>query len=211
MEQRNQEGSPLSVEDKRALQIIKDTTTFVDGQYEIGLLWKCDNPQLPNNRSLADKRAESLRRRLTKKGNEELAVKYRDVMNEYIIKGYAHRLTPEEAAQASSITWYLPHHPVVNPHKPGKLRIVFDAAAEFEGTSLNKNLVQRPDMSNSLIGVLLRFRQGNIGLAADVQSMFHQVRVREQDQDALRFLWWTSSYNDPPDVYAMNVHIFGAA
>lgn len=61
-------------------------------------------------------------------------------MNEYIIKGDAYRLTPEEAAQTSSITWYLPHHPVVNPHKPGKLRIVFDAAAEFEGTSLNKTL-----------------------------------------------------------------------
>ena len=71
--------------------------------------------------------------------------------------------------------------------------------------------MQQPDMTNSLIGVLLRFRQGNIGLTADVQSMFHQVRVREHDQDALRFLWWTGGYNDPTDVYAMNVHIFGAA
>lgn len=68
----------------------------------------------------------------------------------------------------SPITWYLPHHPVISPNKPGKLRIVFDAAAEFEGTSLNKNLVQGPDMTNSLIGVLLRFRQGNIGLAGDI-------------------------------------------
>ena len=41
--------------------------------------------------------------------------------------------------------------------------------------------------------------------------MFHQVRVRKQDQDTLRFLWWTDSYDDPPDVYAMNVHIFGEA
>ena len=64
------------------MQIIKNTTTFVDGHYEIGLLWNCDNPQLPNNRSLADKRPESLRRRLTKTGNEELAAKYRDVMND---------------------------------------------------------------------------------------------------------------------------------
>ena len=205
-----QGGKPLSVEDKRALQTIKDTTTFVDGHYEVGLLWKCDNPQLPDNRPLADKRAESLRRRLTKQGNEELAAKYREVMNDYITKGYAHRLTPEEAARGSSITWYLPHHPVTNPHKPGKLRIVFDAAAEYEGTSLNKNLVQGPDTTNGLIGVLLRFRQGSIGLAADVQSMFHQVRVRKQDQDALRFLWWSDSYDEPPDVYAMNVHIFGA-
>ena len=80
-------GKPLSVEDKRALQIIKDTTTFVHGHYEISLLWKCDNQQLPHNRSLADKRAESLRRRLTNKGNEELAAKHRDVMNDYIING----------------------------------------------------------------------------------------------------------------------------
>lgn len=69
-------GKPLSVEDKRALQIIRDTTTFVDGHYEIGLLWKCDNPQLPNNRSLADKRAESLRRRLSKKENGVCGTSY---------------------------------------------------------------------------------------------------------------------------------------
>lgn len=183
---------------------------FVDGHYEVGLLWKCDNPQLPDNRPLADKSAELHRRCLTKQGNEELAAKYQEVINDYITKGYAHRLTPEEAARRSSITWYLPHHPLTNPHKPGKLRIVVDAAAEYEGTSLNKNLVQGPDTTNSLIGVLLPFRQGSIGLAADVQSMFHQVRVRKQDQDALRFLWWTNSYDEPPDVYAMNVHIFGA-
>ena len=66
-------------------------------------------------------------------------------------------------------------------------------------------------MTKSLIGVLRRFRQGNIGLAGDVQSMFHQVSGREQDQDALRFLWWAGSYDDSPGVYAMNVHIFGAA
>ena len=77
---------------------------------------------------------------------------------------------------------------MTNPNKPGKLRIVFDAAAEFAGTSLNKNLLQGPDMTNSLVGVLLRFRQGRVGLAADVEAMFHQVRARKKDQDALRFL-----------------------
>lgn len=71
---------------------------FVDGHYEVGLLWKCDNPQLPDNRPLADKSAELHRRCLTKQGNEELAAKYQEVINDYITKGYAHRLTPEEAA-----------------------------------------------------------------------------------------------------------------
>ena len=101
-------------------------------------------------------------------------------MTEYISKGYARKLTPEEAAKESSCTWYLPHHPVTNPNKPGRLRIVFDAAAEFGGMSLNKNLIQGPDMTNSLVGVLLRFRQGRVGLAADVEAMFHQVRVERK-------------------------------
>ena len=46
--------------------------------------------------------------------------------------GHARKLTQEEAEQRSSKTWYkmyLPQHPVVNPHKPDKLHVVFDAAA----------------------------------------------------------------------------------
>ena len=95
----------------------------------------------------------------------------------------------------------------MNPNKPGKVRIVFDAAAECEGTSLNKNLLHGPDYTNSLVGVLLRFREDNTALVADIESMFHQVKVREEDQDSLRFLWWTESTTDSPEEYVMTVHI----
>ena len=40
--------------------------------------------------------------------------------------------------------------------------------------------------------------------------MFYQVRVRKEDKDALRFLWLSDNYSEPPDVYVMEVHIFGA-
>lgn len=139
-----------------------------------------------------------------------MAAKFCQVVGEYISKGYACKLTPEQAKSGrNDITWYLPHHPVLIPNKPGKLRIVFNAVAEYKGTSLNKNLIQGPDMKSSLFGALLRFRQGNVGLAADVEAVFHQVCVQEQDQDALHFLWLTDSFDDPPDVYVMEVHIFG--
>ena len=88
---------------------------------------------------------------------------------------------------------------------------MFDAAAESNGTSLNQNLLQGPDCPNSLIGVLLRFRQENTAVVVDIESMFHQVKVREEDQDNLRFLWWKGSTDDPPEEYVMTVHIFGAA
>ena len=102
-------------------------------------------------------------------------------------------------------------HPVDKPHKPGQIRVVKDAAAEYQGTSLNKHLLTGPDLLSSLVGNLMRFRTGKVGLAADIEAMYHQVRVPQQDADSLRFLWKEDITKEgPPDVYQMLVHIFGA-
>ena len=70
----------------------------------------------------------------------------------------------------------MPHHGVYHPRKK-KPRVVFDCAATFGGTSLNKELLQGPDLTNTLLGVLLRFRQGPIAFMTGIEGMFHQVRV----------------------------------
>ena len=88
--------------------------------------------------------------------------------------------------------------------------MAFDAATRFKGVSLNDQLYQGPDLANSLIGVLIRFREEEIAFTADLEAMFHQVKVLPKDANALRFLWWSGSLNDPPDEYQMLVHIFGA-
>jgi len=56
----------------------------------------------------------------------------------------------------------------------------------------------------------LRFRQENTALVADIESMFHQVKVREEDQHSLRFLWWDTSTTNPLEEYVVTVHIIGA-
>ena len=53
-----------------------------DGHYETGLLWKADDIVLPDNRKLAEKRLESLKRRLQKEPS--LEQKYRSVMDDYL-------------------------------------------------------------------------------------------------------------------------------
>ena len=108
--------------------------------------------------------------------------------------------------------WYIPHHGIYHPHKPGKIRIVFDCSARYQGKSLNDLLLSGPDLTNNLFGVLLRFRQERIALMADIESMFYQVRVADADCAYLRFLWWPEgSLEEELVEYQMDVHLFGAA
>lgn len=87
-------------------------------------------------------------------------VRYTTNMNEYLSKGHAAKLTSGELLPTEEkFVWYLPHHPVFHPRKPGKVRVVFDCAANFLGVSLNDMLLQGPDLNNNLIGVLMRFRK----------------------------------------------------
>lgn len=69
--------------------------------------------------------------------------------------------------------------------KTNPLRIVFDCAVAFGGTSLNKEVLQGPDSTNNLVGVLLRFREEQVAVMGDIEGMFHQVRVSPKHRDAL--------------------------
>ncbi|XP_030828101.1 uncharacterized protein LOC115919169 [Strongylocentrotus purpuratus] len=194
-----------SVEDKRARKTMDETVGMVDGHYQVGLPWRKYPPSLPNNKKMAESRLQSLKKRL---GNDKiLHTQYMTTMEGYITKGFAQEVN----GQGDEVVWYLPHHPVRHPMKPNKVRIVFDCAAKFCNGSLNDQLLSGPDFTNSLVGVLLRFRQERIALVADIEGMFHQVRVTPRDAGALRFLWWDNGDLDKtPKEYQMLVHLFGA-
>ena len=99
------------------------------------------------------------------------------------------------------------HH----PKKPDQIRVVFDCSAVFEDQSLNKLLLQGPDLMNSLIGVLLRFRKEYVAVTCDIEQMFHSFYVSPEHRDYLRFLWFKESDLASPIVECrMNVHLFGA-
>ncbi len=132
-------------------------------------------------------------------------------MENVIRKGYAEKVPPLKDEANEQKVWYIPHHGVYHPKKPTKIRVVFDCSAEFKNQSLNKHLLQGPDLTNRLVGVLCRFRQEPIALMCDIESMFYQVRVSEEFRDLLRFLWWEhGDTTKPPTEFRMTVHLFGA-
>ncbi|CAG2250996.1 unnamed protein product [Mytilus edulis] len=207
LDQPSTEKVCMSLEDKRALKTMESTIAYEDGHYKLGLPWRDENVKLPNNLPLAHARLNQLHRKLSH--DPKLHEMYTATVSDYIQKGYAKEVT--DVSNESSHIWYLPHHPVTNEHKPGKVRVVFDCAAKFKDVSLNSRLLQGPDFMNSLVGVLMRFRQDHIALAADIEAMFHQVRVKDDDCDALRFLWWPNgNLKVQPKCYQMQVHLFGA-
>ncbi|XP_018645801.1 hypothetical protein Smp_177900 [Schistosoma mansoni] len=195
----------MSVEDRIALSAISNSVQRLNGHYQIALPWRHEH-KLPNNKKLAERRLSCLKGRLIR--NTKLLQDYTSAMTQYIERDYAERVNDNHL---DGRIWYLPHHPVFHPKKPNKLRTVFDCAAQYAGTSLNKNLYSGPDLVNNLVDVFTRFRQRPIGLTADIEAMFHQVVVPARDRDALRFLWWPGGdLEREPEVYRMKVRLFGA-
>ena len=198
----------LSVEDERAVDAAEKSLRLDDGHMCIGLPWKDNGLRGLCNRSMAVRRLACLSRRF--QNDQDFKEKYSAVISRYIHKGWAVKTQPV-SDHSAQLEWYLPHHAVFNPKKPGKLRVVFDCAAKFQGDSLNGHLLQGPNMVSNLVEILLRFRQGPVALSADIEDMFLQVKVPEEDQGALKFLWWPDG--DPSNTveqYCLTVHPFGA-
>ena len=103
--------------------------------------------------------------------------------------------------------WYLTHHGVYHKKKK-KIRVVFNCSLKYKGRSLNDELLQGPDLSNNLIGVLIRFREEEFAVTGDIEKMFYQVSVPPQQRKFLRFIWLDGAGNEK--VYQMKVHVFGA-
>lgn len=57
--------------------------------------------------------------------------------------------------------------------------------------SLNDCLEKRPNLIELVASVLLRFREGKIGIVSDIRKAFLQVSIDPRDRDFLRFLWLT--------------------
>lgn len=198
-----------STVDTRARSLLASTTRRISNErFETGLLWKTDDVKLPNSFAMAFNRLRSVEAKMRR--DPAYAAQYESQILSYVKKGYARKLSVEEANANHDRIWYLPHFSVKNPNKPNKFRLVFDAAAVANGVSLNTALLSGPDDNVPLTRILFQFRLGIVGVCADIREMFHQIRIRESDQQSQRFLWRNNDADARPDTYIMEVMTFGS-
>ncbi|XP_062542456.1 uncharacterized protein LOC134210423 [Armigeres subalbatus] len=166
-----------SVDDNRAIDIAKNSIKKVGERSSLGTALR--------NLECVEKRLQ--RQNLTKQYNE--------IIRSYQEKGYVTQIPWQQVDWNNRKLWFLPHFPVLNVHKPGKIRMVFNSAAKSNGKCLNDYLLSGPPSGIMIFGILGRFRKYPVAVGADVSEMFHKVFVREQDSWSQCFL----HRNDPSE------------
>ena len=152
-----------------------------DGHYKMTLPLQSDCHSLPFNCQLAVKRWNQLLARFRK--NPKFLEDYQALMTE-IIELCAEKTNKTNKPRCTKLC--ASHWGVSPPEK----RVVFDCLAQYEGVSLNNHLLQGPDQTNTLLGILCRFREESVAFMTDIKSMFHQFTLSEGHRDFLAFLWW---------------------
>lgn len=106
--------------------------------------------------------------------------------------------------------YYMPHHAVTKQSShTTKVRVVFDASAKTSNdVSLNDVLRVGPTIQENLFSHLIRFRTYDYVVSADVEKMYRQVLVHEEDRQYQRILW---RKGDKIKTFELNTLTFGVS
>lgn len=172
-------------------------------KFEASIPWKGEKPNLPMNRS-----AVILRQRrslhpsyLKRKGCTLNEIK--EIIDDYEVKTYIKKVTSD-----SLETFYLPFFPVVDRSRATtQVRLVFDAAAKYENTSLNDAICETPNLIQNSLHCLLGFRLRRWAIVGDISQMFNRISLSEKDRPFHRFVM----VDDQGKVqdYEFQVQLFG--
>ena len=197
-----------SYEDRVAQKIIEDSTIRRDdGRFEIRPPWRQIPPNMPDNRSQVRYRFDSLKKRF--ENDPEYFQEYSKIIISYLEDGHAEQVPKAELDRPKGEKFYIAHHHVDHPKK--NLRVVFDTKSKTDGRSLSTEVYTGPDVLSSLMGVLIRFRQGAIPITADLRRYYHSVYLPKSDVDYFRFFWFAipDDPTSPIVEHRLLIHLFG--
>ncbi|XP_064629179.1 uncharacterized protein LOC135488484 [Lineus longissimus] len=189
-------------------EMIRKSAIKVGERWMIPIPWKRDPRELPDNYTQALARLQSTEKKLRQ--NDEYARMYQGQIDDLVARGCARKLTTEEIETYNGPVFYLSHHAVLRPEKESTpCRVVFNSAANFRGHCLNEYQCKGPNLLNSLLGVIMRFREKPIAIYGDISKMYHSILISPTvDANTHRFLW-RDLENRPPDIYKKLVLTFG--
>ena len=176
------------IESKEMHDDFVENIEFNGSRYSVKLPWRDGHENLPSNYDVSLARLKSQIRKHKKE--PAMLEEYDSVITEQIKSGVIEKVSEKDE---SVTVHYIQHLAVIRKEaKTTKLRVVYDASAKSNKTSvsLNECLLKRPSLNPLLFHILLRFREKRTALVGDIEEAFLSVEVKQmQIVIFLRFLW----------------------
>lgn len=164
----------------------------------VKLTWKSSHPVLPDTYELSLSRLGSTLRRIRQQ--PEILREYDKAIKDQMQRGIIEEIPEMQKASLEKV-YYLPQQAVMRRKKETtKPGVVYDASASTGGISLNSCMHTGPSLLPNLMDILVRFRQLKLAIIADIEKAFLMVAVKEEDRDALRFLWIYDTSKENPNI-----------
>ncbi|XP_031346826.1 uncharacterized protein LOC116173472 [Photinus pyralis] len=179
------------------------TTRGRDGRYTVRIPFKEAPTMVNSSRSLAVARLHQLEKKLEKE--HRVREQYKAFLQEYIDLGHMKLVPPKGEGR-----YYIPHQPVIKEASATtKLRVVFDASATTRSRkSLNQTMHVGPRLQEELADILVRWRKHPVAFTADIQKMYRQINIHEDDQP-LQTILWRFNQHQPIQEYQLTTVTYG--
>lgn len=194
--------------DRICEKFYKETTVRNEnGSYTVKLPLKEKTPQLGESKSRAVARFLQLESKF--KANPNLYNQYAEFMKEYLDLGHMEKIPAYANNQGK---YYIPHQAVLREDSTTtKLRVVFDASCKTNNKqSLNEVMYAGPRLQNDLSDILLHWRRHRVAFIADIEKMYRQIRIDNEDQEYQRIIWRFHP-NQPLQEYKLATVTYGTA
>jgi hypothetical protein len=199
-------GHTYSFKEQQELEMIRNNLEYdkEKGVWVTKYPWLLEPNLLPSNYKAVLATLKNTEKTLQKRGSqwsETYANQIKDMEN----RSVARKLTADELKSWRGPTFYISHLAVENPKSSSTpVRIVFNSSQKFNGMSLNDALAKGPDnYITSLLGIIMRWREGPAVLIGDIRKMFNSIYIDEMEQHCHRFLWRDMELNREPDTYVI--------
>lgn len=197
-----------ALDDKCEQEYLTNVERQPDGRYIVKMSFEKETIELGDSRRQAVARLFQVERKLTT--NAHLRKEYNDFMKKYIELGHMEKIPANSAALLNTQVNYLPHHCVVNEGSLStKVRVVFDGSCvTSNGNSINDLMLAGPRLQENLDAILIRWRTWKFAYTADIEKMYRQILIHQDQQDLQRIVWRFSS-NEPIDAYRLKTVTYG--
>lgn len=201
----DEENEKLTDEEKYCEQHFVQTIRRDDtGRFVATMPFRNGEPSLGNSKKAALATLFQLEKKFQRQ--HELKNLYTEAIRDAINQGHM-----EFVETVPVNAHFIPHHAVFKDSTTTKLRTVYNASQKTSnGLTLNEQLAVGKIEQPEIFALMLNWRKHKIAIIGDLEKMYKQIKLNENQQH-LQMILWRENSNEPIKAYKLTTVTFGLA